>query len=143
MHVATLLAGSFTIVTTTGRAVPALEHLARKYGFAERCRRVRACEFPVLALEDPARARSPRSARRSSRALAEDRCEAVVLGCAGMADLTQALGREFGLPVIDGVAAAVKLAEALVGLGLTTSKVGGYAPPLAKPYTGYLARFAP
>ena len=60
-----------------------------------------------------------------------------------MADLTQALGREFGLPVIDGVAAGVKLAEALVGLGLATSKVGGYAPPAAKAYAGDLARFAP
>ena len=75
--------------------------------------------------------------------MAEDRCEAIVLGCAGMADLNAALAEEFGLPVIDGVAAAVKLVEALVGLGLATSKVGGYAPPLPKPFTGELARFAP
>ncbi|HEX8375828.1 MAG TPA: aspartate/glutamate racemase family protein [Geminicoccaceae bacterium] len=143
MHVATLLAGSFTVVTTTGRSVPALEHLARKYGFAERCRRVRACEFPVLALEDPGSGAVARLREEIACALAEDRCEAVILGCAGMADLTQALGREFGLPVIDGVAAGVKLAEALVGLGLTTSKVGGYAPPVPKPYAGDLARFAP
>ena len=53
----------------------------------------------------------------------------------------QLLAEEFGLPVIDGVAAAVKLVEALVGLGLATSKVGGYAPPLPKPFTGELARF--
>jgi len=33
--------------------------------------------------------------------------------------------------VIDGVAAAVKLAEAVVGLGLGTSKALGYAAPLA------------
>ena len=44
-----------------------------------------------------------------------------------------------GLPVVDGVAAAVKLAEALVGLGLTTSKRGPYAPPLPKPFTGAFA----
>jgi allantoin racemase len=78
MHVATLLAGSFTIVTTTGRAVPALEHLARKYGFVERCRRVRACEFPVLALEDPASGAVATLRTEIARALAEDRCEAVV-----------------------------------------------------------------
>ncbi len=35
-------------------------------------------------------------------------------------------------PVIDGVGAAVRLAEALVGLGLRTSKVSTYAPPGAK-----------
>src|SRR5438477_465289 len=34
------------------------------------------------------------------------------------------------LPAVDGVAAAVALAETLVRLGLRTSKLGGYAPPL-------------
>jgi allantoin racemase len=47
------------------------------------------------------------------------------------------------VPVIDGVAAAVKLVEALVGLGLSTSKIGGYAPPLTKAYRGPMAPFAP
>ena len=51
-----------------------------------------------------------------------------------MADLNAALAAEFGLPVIDGVAAAVKLVEAVVGLGLGTSKALGYAPPLPKRY---------
>ncbi|NUP16293.1 MAG: Asp/Glu/hydantoin racemase, partial [Streptomyces sp.] len=39
---------------------------------------------------------------------------------------------KLGLPVVDGVGAAVKLAESLVGLGLGTSRVGGYARPLPK-----------
>ena len=67
----------------------------------------------------------------------------LVLGCAGMADLTAWLSRETGVPVIDGVAAAVKMIEALVGLGVQTSKVGGYTWPRAKPYTGDFARYAP
>jgi hypothetical protein len=49
------------------------------------------------------------------------------------------LWRELGVPVIDGVGAAVKLVEALVGLGLGTSKRGDLAYPIAKPYTGLLA----
>jgi allantoin racemase len=32
------------------------------------------------------------------------------------------------LPILDGVVCAVKLLEAVVGLGLKTSKIGGYAP---------------
>ena len=39
------------------------------------------------------------------------------------------------MPVLDGVVAAVKMAEALVGAGLTTSKIGAYAPPPPKRYT--------
>ena len=57
--------------------------------------------------------------------------------------LPTTLQAEFGLPVIDGVGAAVKQAEALVALGLTTSKRGAYASPLAKPYRGVLKSFAP
>jgi allantoin racemase len=37
----------------------------------------------------------------------------------------------------------VKQAEALVALGLTTSKRGAYAAPLVKRYEGALAEFAP
>ena len=53
MHVATMIAGSFTIVSTLGRSGPALEHLVHKYGFDRRCRNVRTAEVPVLALEEP------------------------------------------------------------------------------------------
>ena len=77
------------------------------------------------------------------RAIDVDRAEAIILGCAGMTALAAMLAAELGLPVIDGVVAGVKLVEALVGLGLKTSKRGGYAKPLAKPYKGLLEPFAP
>lgn len=143
MHVATLIANNFTIVSTLARSAPALEHLVHKYGYSHKCRRVRAADVPVLALEDPRSGAVDRLRAEIARAIAEDRCEAVILGCAGMADLNRALAAEFGLPVIDGVAAAVRLVEAVAGLGLGTSKAGGYAAPLSKPYLGDLHRFAP
>ena len=143
MHVATMIAGSFTIVSTLGRSGPALEHLVHKYGFDRRCRSVRTAEVPVLALEEPGSGAVDRLRAEIAAAVAQDRCEAIVLGCAGMADLNARLAAEFGLPVIDGVAAAVKLVEAVAGLGLGTSKAIGYASPLPKRYDGELARFAP
>ena len=77
------------------------------------------------------------------RALAEDGSGAIVLGCAGMADLASAIGRTIGAPVVEGVGAAVKQVEMLVALGLRTSKLGDLAAPLPKAYTGILSRFAP
>lgn len=135
-HLASLVAGRFSVITTLSRSVPAIEHNLAKYGLAARCARVRAAEVPVLSLEDPASPARARIDAEIALALREDRCEAIVLGCAGMADLAQALSMRHGVPVVDGVAAAVKLAESMAALGLTTSKVGGYAPPLGKPYTG-------
>ena len=142
MHVASMLGGRFSVVTTLARSVPALEGLARRYGVADRCR-VRAAEVPVLALEDPASGAVARVEAEIGQAMREDSAECIILGCAGMADLAADLTRRLGLPVIDGVAAATRLVEALVGLGLRTSKTGGYAAPLPKAYAGELARFAP
>lgn len=65
-------------------------------------------------------------------ALAEDRCEAAILGCAGMAYLAAWIMEDSGAPVIDGVVAGVRLVEALADAGLRTSKIGTYAAPLAK-----------
>ena len=72
-------------------------------------------------------------------AVQEDDAEATVLGSAGMADLAKRLSVDFGLPVIDGVAAAVKQVEVLVAQGLKTSKIGGYAMPPRKNYVGQFA----
>ena len=45
-----------------------------------------------------------------------------------MAGVTESISAKLGVPAIDGVAAAVALAQALVGLGLSTSKAGVYGP---------------
>jgi allantoin racemase len=143
MHVSTLLGGSFSVVTTLKRSVPAIEALARRYGMSHHCRRVRAAEVQVLALEDPDSDASARLRAEIAAAIAEDHAECIILGCAGMADLARLLTAEYGLPVIDGVAAAVKLLEGVLSLGLSTSKIGGYAAPLPKSYRGDFARYQP
>lgn len=131
MLVASSIAARFEVVTTLRRAVPIVEELALRYGMERKCSRVSACEVPVLSLEvegSPAQQR----VRQAVADAAQNGAEAVILGCAGMADLAAQLTRETGVPVIDGVAAATKWAEALAGLGVRTSKVGGYAPPRDK-----------
>jgi allantoin racemase len=142
-HVASLLAHRFTIVTTLGCSVPVIENNLLRYGLDRRCARVRACEVPVLGLEDPASNARARIGAEIADALRHDGADAIVLGCAGMADLAASLTAEFGVPVVDGVAAAVTLAEGLAALGLKTSKRGGYAKPGAKTYAGLFARFSP
>jgi allantoin racemase len=135
-HLATLVAGRFAIVTTLSRSIPALEHNLVRYGLASRCARVRASDVPVLELEEPHSDARRRIAAEIDAALRDDRAEAIVLGCAGMADLAADLSAEFGVPVIEGVSAAVKLIEALAALRIVTSKVGAYAPSPVKTYTG-------
>jgi allantoin racemase len=136
------LAHRFTVVTTLERSRVLLENLVYRYGFGARAR-VRAADIPVLELEDPVSGALGKLRRQIERALAEDGAEAIIIGCAGMADLAHALQQEFGVPVVDGVSAAVKQAEALVGQRLTTSKRGSYATPFSKTYAGVMAAFSP
>jgi allantoin racemase len=142
-HMASLIAAKFSVVTTLSRSIVPIEHNLARYGLSARCARVRAAEVPVLALEEPGSDARLLIQQEIERALAEDGAEAIVLGCAGMTDLARDLGQKAGVPVLDGVACAVSLAESLIRLGLKTSKRRTYAAPLAKPYAGEFKRFAP
>ena len=143
MQIASLLANSFSVVTTLRRSIPALEELKVKYGMSRKCNRIRATDVPVLELENPDSEASKLIRGEIQEALDEDRSEAIVLGCAGMADLASELSKEFGVPVIDGVSAAVKLVESVVAIGLQTSKINGYAFPRSKQYFGLFKTFQP
>jgi len=136
-HMASFVATGFSVVTTMTRTCVIAEHLLLKYGFERQCRGVHGTDIPVLALEDGGLACLPQIEAAAREALARDRSGAIVLGCGGMAALCKVLQARLGVPVIDGVSAAVKLAEALAGLGLHTSKQGDYAVPLPKPYAGW------
>jgi allantoin racemase len=142
-HMASLIAAKFSVVTTLSRSIVPIEHNLAKYGLLSRCARVRAAEVPVLALEEPGSDARRAIEMEIEQALTHDGAEAIVLGCAGMTDLARDLERKAGVPVLDGVACAVSLAESLVRLGLKTSKRRTYAAPLAKSYTGEFKRFAP
>jgi allantoin racemase len=143
MHAATFVTTGFSVVTTLERTRVIAEHLVRNYGMEHHCRKVRATDIPVLELENPASKARAMILAECEKAILEDKSGAIVLGCAGMADLVRYLEAKLGVPVIDGVAAAVKFAEALVGLGLRTSKKGDLAYPLHKPYKGPLSAYAP
>ena len=135
MHAASFVATHFSIVTTLSRTKVIAEHLARNYGMEQHCRKVRAVDVAVLDLDKPEANVRGTLLGECEAALREDGIGAIVLGCAGMADLAQDLSTELGIPVIDGVAAAVRFAEALVGLGLKTSKHGDLAFRLPKART--------
>ncbi|WP_373430261.1 aspartate/glutamate racemase family protein [Streptomyces sp. V1I1] len=94
-----------------------------------------------LDLDDPASDTMKIVTEMCMEAVARDRCDSIVLGCAGMAPLGPALSRQVGAQVIDGVTAAVKHVESLVSLGPRTNKQGEYAAPHPKKYSGLLSEF--
>ncbi|HBX80679.1 MAG TPA: Asp/Glu/hydantoin racemase [Propionibacteriaceae bacterium] len=131
-HLASLIGHKYSVVTTLDRAVPLIEERLLLGGLMEHCASVRSSGLSVLELEEDEEKTVAAIVAESRKAVDEDRAEVIVLGCGGMAGLDKAITAATGAPVVDGVAAAVKLAESLVRLGLSTSKVRTYAPPRPK-----------
>lgn len=123
---ASSLGHRFSVVTTLRRAVPAIEARLSEVGLRTRCASIRSTGLSVSELErDPEETRR-RLATEAARAIDEDGAEVILLGCAGMAGFDKTLEEEVGAPVIDGVVAAVKLAEASIAYGVSTSRINSY-----------------
>jgi allantoin racemase len=136
-QVAMLIARTFSVITTLRRSVPAIEDRLKLAGLLDRCASVRASGMSTLEVDADPRDAVRGIVEQARIAVEQDHAEAICLGCAGMAGLEQAITAELGVPVVDGIGAAVRLGEAVVGLGLATSKVSTYAPPDPKPITGW------
>ena len=119
---ALLYGARFSVITTLPVSVPVIKGNIASYGFGHACAKVHASGLPVLALEDDPEQSQMRLASLASVVAAEDGSDAIVLGCAGMGLYGAAMQRASGLPVIDGVAAAVGLARTAVMAGMP---VGG------------------
>lgn len=131
------LGHKYSVVTTLDRTVPLIEDRLKLAGLDARCASIRASGMAVLELEaDPQRAVEAIVAE-AEWAVREDKAEVIVLGCGGMAELEERIRERCGVPVVDGVAAAVTAAESLVRLGLTTSKVRTFAKPRPKKVSGW------
>lgn len=139
MHMATMVATRFSVVTTLPRTVIIARHLLRQYGFEQHCAALHAIDLPVLALEDGTGLAQEKVRQGCIQAKQQDGSGAIVLGCGGMASLARELTLELGIPVIDGVGAAVKMVESLVALGLSTSKHGDLDYPVRKQLSGQFA----
>ena len=115
------LGATFSVIQTTEGSVQKKRELVRKYGLQDRCASVRAIDEKSDASREEKLIAAARLARDC------DGAEVVTLGCAGLAGLDKRLEQSLGIPVIDGIAAAVKLAEALASRGSFTSRRGKYS----------------
>ena len=133
---AMLLGPRYGVVTTLARACAQIRDSLTVAGLEGRCVAIEAADVPVLDLDaDPGAALD--AMHTAGRRALDRGAEVLVLGCAGMAGMSEQLGAKLGVPVVDGIAAAVALAEDLVALSLTTSKIRTFADPRPKRRAGW------
>lgn len=143
MYIANLVAARWGVITTQHRTLDMIEKTIYRTGFAHRCVSIRTTGIPVIETETARQATIDALEAVGRLAIAEDKAEALCLGCAGMSRLDIELERRLEIPVIDAVAAAVKLAETLVGLKKYNSKALTYQPPGIKPILGFPEHMQP
>lgn len=98
--------GRFAIVTTVEIAVAGIERLTAAYGVSHLCT-VRAAGAGVAETA----ARTPQAEARLfaaiERAIGQDGARSILLGSGALSGRADELGQRFGIPFIDGLAAAI------------------------------------
>jgi len=135
LFAAAMLAAQFTVITLPPRTIVQAERVVRHIGLGHRCT-VRAIDVNVDDCVAPDESLLEAMLAASCKAIAEDGAEAIVLGCAGLSALVGPMSVALGVPVIEGVSVAVKMAEGLVAARLRTSKIRSYGFPPRLPDSG-------
>ncbi len=134
-HLAAMLAERFAVVTILERDVPLLQRLFDKYGVTQKVAGIRVIDIPVLDLAREEAQVANRAAAVAREAIRRDGAQAIVFGCTGMRGVADAVRRALAgcgcaVPVIEPSLAALKLAESLVDMRLSHSKLTYPTPPL-------------
>jgi allantoin racemase len=132
MHVAAMLGHKFSITTAFRNRVPTRELHTRLRGVESAYASTLVLNMSVLEMDaNPDKAKT-RILELARQAVEKDGAEVIILGCAGLAGYAEDVERELGVVVLDPTSVALKIAEAIVDLGLRHSKVGRFARPPVK-----------
>lgn len=105
-HLAALRNWRFSVVTTMPVSVPIIEANIDAVGLGGFLGKVRASNVPVLEIENDPGTSEQLILSEARRAEEEDDIDAVILGCAGMANISKTVGQSLNRVVVDPVVAA-------------------------------------
>lgn len=134
---AKFVAPYFSIVSVLDRSKKVTEDVIQNYGAEKFCKSIRSTGLSVLEFNENHEKGLNALEKESKKAVEEDGAECILLGCAGFVDFAKELNNKLGVPVIDGVMPAVKLAEALVDMNIKTSKEMTWGYPEKKKIDGF------
>lgn len=123
---AALLGYKFSIITILRRTIAAVGEQLERIGMKKRCASIKYTEEGVLDIEENKNQAKESLVSLSKEAIEEDGAEVICLGCAGMSGMDKEIEKVTGAPTIDPVVAGVKITEAVIGSGKTTSKINTF-----------------
>jgi allantoin racemase len=135
LHAAALLGGLIGFIGPGQRVRNLYRETIARTGLADRIAGVRALDMRAQDYADPTDLVAP--AVRLARELVDhDGAESIVIAGAALAGLTDHVQAGVSVPVVDGIAAGVVMAQALVRLGRPKATAGSYGRLPRREITG-------
>jgi len=134
LHIAAMLGARFSVLTPRKERIPSKEAHVHMRGLDYFLASVRSLDLSVAETDAHPEKTKKRILEVAQKAADEDGAEVIVLGCAGMAGYAPEIEEKLLVKVLDPTAVALKIAEAMAGLGLVHSKRGLFAIPSKKPF---------
>jgi Asp/Glu/hydantoin racemase len=123
------LGNRFSIVTGGGRWKPMLEEFVASHGLASRLASVRTVTPTGADIARDPEAAMALLTKDCQACVTEDRADVVILGGAGLAGLAARLEAAVDVPLLDGVACAISMAESLARQKPAKARAGAFSPP--------------
>lgn len=136
MLAACMLGRRFALVTFARALGPWFEECVAMHGLSGRCAGIRMLDDPIRHVGEVAEEAEDLLVALAQRAVAEDEADVVILAGAPLAGLAGRVADRIPVPVVDPIAAALKMAEALVALRPRKASAGTFRRPSPKPSLG-------
>jgi allantoin racemase len=136
MLTACMLGRRFAIVSFAQALGPWYRECVEYHGLSGRLAGIRLLDGTFKAISDVQDEKEALLVELANRSIAEDEADVIVLAGAPLAGLAAKVRDRIPVPVVDGVAAAVKQAELLAALQTRKASAGTFRRPGAKPSIG-------
>lgn len=136
MLAACMLGRKFAIVTFARALGPWYQECVDMHGLGARCAGIRMLDETFGAISEVQTEKEAMLVALANRAIAEDEADVIILAGAPLAGLASRVRDRIAVPVVDQMATAVKMAEALVALNPRKATAGTFRRPPAKPVIG-------
>lgn len=136
MLTACMLGRRFAVVTFATALGPWYRECVEYNGLAGRLAAIRCLDGPFRDIGDVQVEKEALLVELCARAVREDEADVIVLGGAPLAGLAEKVRDRVAVPLVDGVAAAIRQAEVLASLRPRKAVAGTFRKPAAKTIVG-------
>ncbi len=126
----------FSIIAISDRIRPWYLECVERFGLGGRLASIRSINESLNGIGSVQQDFKETLLALSRQAVTEDGADVVILAGAPLAGLARELRGQIPVPVVDGISAGIRMAEAVVGLQSGPHRAGAFAPPPVKARSG-------